>query len=127
MSKGRLSRSSGPTEMSASKKTSRGVPSERLLRDVIRRVVEAVHPEKIILFGSAARGEMGPRSDLDLLVVKNVRNRRETAWTIERNLRGTGIGVDLIVATPEDLRRYGDSPALVYYPALKEGRVIYGG
>lgn len=41
-----------------------------ILRDIIRRVVEAAHPDKIIMFGSAARGEMGPNSDVDLLVIK---------------------------------------------------------
>lgn len=90
-------------------------------------MVEAVHPDKIILFGSAARGVMGPRSDLDLLVIKQVRNRRRTAWAIDRGLRGMTVGVDLVVATPGDIRRYGDSPALVYYPALREGKVIYDG
>jgi len=47
------------------------------LADIVRRVVEAAQPDKIILFGSAARGEMGPDSDIDLLVIKRGRfNRR---------------------------------------------------
>jgi predicted nucleotidyltransferase len=40
------------------------------LAEIVRRVVDAAHPDSIILFGSAARGETGPDSDLDLLVVK---------------------------------------------------------
>ena len=43
---------------------------QELLDEIIRRVVEVADPDKIILFGSAARGRMGPNSDLDLLVVK---------------------------------------------------------
>jgi predicted nucleotidyltransferase len=104
-----------------------GAPDKALLKEVVHRVVEAVHPDKIILFGSAARGEMSPHSDLDLLVIKQVRNRRRTVWAIDRGLRGIMIGVDLVVATPRDIERYGDSPALVYYPALREGKVIYDG
>jgi len=46
---------------------------------VIRRIVEIAQPEKIILFGSAARGEMGPHSDVDLLVVKSGVHRRKLA------------------------------------------------
>ncbi len=49
-------------------KTSR--VNRRLLAKVVRRVVEAAQPDKIILFGSAARGQMGPHGDLDLLVIK---------------------------------------------------------
>jgi predicted nucleotidyltransferase len=47
-----------------------GHPDPKTLADIVRRVVEAAHPDKIVLFGSAARGEMGPDSDIDLLVIK---------------------------------------------------------
>jgi len=46
------------------------VLSEETLQEIIRRIVKVAQPEKIILFGSAARGEMGPNSDVDLLVIK---------------------------------------------------------
>jgi len=82
-------------------------------------------PEKIILFGSAARGEMGPDSDLDLLVIKSRVHRRHLAQRIYRNLIGVGQAVDIVVATPEDLDRYGDSIGLVYKPALREGKILY--
>jgi predicted nucleotidyltransferase len=42
-----------------------------ILKEIIKRVVDVAHPESIIMFGSAARGEMGPNSDVDLLVIKN--------------------------------------------------------
>lgn len=99
--------------------------TDELLQEVVRRIVAAVHPEKIILFGSAARGEMGPDSDLDLLVIKSCRHRRETAQRIRRNLIGLGIPKDVIVATPEDIARYKDTIGLVYRPALREGKVLY--
>ncbi|MGB9777355.1 MAG: nucleotidyltransferase domain-containing protein [Anaerolineae bacterium] len=98
---------------------------DRILAEVIRRIVEAAHPEKIILFGSAARGEWGPESDLDLLVVKSGVHRRRLAHAIYRNLIGVGFPVDIIVVTPEDIERYGNAVGLIIEPALREGKVVY--
>jgi predicted nucleotidyltransferase len=101
-----------------------GVKQE-LLDEVIRRIVEVTDPEKIILFGSAMRGELGPNSDLDLLVVKSGVHRRQLTQAIYMNLFGVGQAVDVVVVTPEDIERYKDSFALVIEPALREGKVIY--
>jgi len=99
---------------------------ERGLPDVIRRVVEAVYPEKIILFGSAARLAMGPHSDLDLLVVKSgVYSHSLVTRDVYRSLRDIRYAKDIIVVTPEEVERYRDCFALVICPALREGRVIY--
>jgi predicted nucleotidyltransferase len=99
---------------------------ESALEEIIRRIVEVAAPERIILFGSAARGEMGPNSDLDFLVIKSGEYRRlDLAGEIHMNLWGVDYAVDIIVATPEDIERYGNSIGLVYRPALREGRVVY--
>ena len=95
------------------------------VEEVVRRIVDAAQPEKIILFGSAARGEMGPHSDLDILVVKSGADHWGLSGRIRRALRGVNAAVDLVVATPEDIERYKDSHPLVYKPALREGRVVY--
>ena len=95
------------------------------VEEVVRRIVDAAQPEKIILFGSAARGEMGPHSDLDILVVKSGADHWGLSSEIRRALRGVNAAVDLVVATPEDLERYKDSQPLVYKPALREGRVVH--
>lgn len=95
------------------------------LDEIIRRVVEVAQPEKIILFGSAARGEMGPNSDVDLLVIKSGVHRRRLTQAIYVNLFGVGQAVDVVVVTPEDVERYKDSFALVIEPALREGKVVY--
>jgi len=95
------------------------------LDQVIQRIVQVAQPEKVILFGSAARGKMGPNSDLDLLVVKSGAHRRRLAQAIYRNLVGVGRAVDVVVVTPEDIERYQDSFALVIEPALREGKVVY--
>ncbi|MBN1147059.1 MAG: nucleotidyltransferase domain-containing protein [Anaerolineales bacterium] len=99
--------------------------SQKTLDEIIRRVVQVAQPEKIILFGSGARDEMTPESDLDLLVVKAGVHRRRLAQAIYRGLFGVGVAVDVIVVTPEDIESYGDNPALVVEPALREGKVIY--
>lgn len=96
-----------------------------VLSDIVSRVVEVADPQRIILFGSAARRAMGPNSDVDLLVVKEGVHRRELAGRIYENLWGVGAAVDVVVVTPDDIERYADSGALVIKPALQEGRVVY--
>jgi len=96
------------------------------LDKVIRRIVQVADPEKIVLFGSAARGESGPDSDLDLLVIKSrLAHRGRLAEAIYMNLIGVSAAVDVVVVTPEDVERYQDCHALVIKPALREGQVIY--
>ena len=96
-----------------------------ILEDIIRRVVEVAGPRQIILFGSAARGDMNRHSDVDLLIVKDGAHRRQLAEKIYENLYGVGAPVDLVVVTPADVERYKDSHALIIKPALREGRVVY--
>ena len=102
-----------------------GMLDQSILDDIIRRVVEVAQPEQIILFGSAARGDMNPHSDVDLLVVKNGAHRRHLAKRIYKSLHGAGAPVDVVVVTPADVERYRNTHALVIKPALQEGRVVY--
>ncbi len=100
--------------------------SEKILQEIIRRVVEVAKPEKIILFGSAARGEMGPNSDVDLLVVKKGKfDRSRLVGDIYMKLHGVGQAVDVIVVTPREVERYRNTHCLVIAPALREGREVY--
>jgi uncharacterized protein len=94
--------------------------------DLVRRIVEEVHPLRIILFGSAARREAGPDSDIDLLVVmpEGV-HRRRTAQLLYQNVTGVGVPFDILVATPDDLRKHKDKIGLIYRTVLKEGREVY--
>ncbi len=101
-------------------------PDDRLLDEVVRRTVAAAHPVRIILFGSAARGAMGPDSDLDLLVVvRDGVHRRRTAQAIYKSLGGIGFAKDVVVATEGDIRQFGKNPSLVICPALSQGKEIY--
>ena len=100
--------------------------SEDTLKGIINRIVEVAHPEKIILFGSAARGEFGPDSDMDLLIIKSGDyDQSRLVGDIYVNLHGVGHAVDVIVITPEQAERYRNSHCLVIAPALREGREIY--
>jgi len=100
--------------------------TQRQTADLVDRIVAAVHPERIIVFGSSARGEAGRYSDIDLLVVApEGAHRRKTAQAIYRALLGSGLPVDVVVATPSDLEKYRDSPVLVYRQALREGKELY--
>jgi predicted nucleotidyltransferase len=99
---------------------------EAPLDTIVRRIVELVQPVKIILFGSAARGNAGPDSDLDLLVVMpDGIHRRRTAQHLYRQLTGIGVPFDLVVATRSDLVTHADNPGLIYKSVLKEGRTVY--
>ena len=98
---------------------------QNTLDDIIKRVVEVAQPQRIILFGSAARGAMTRHSDVDLLIVKEGRHARNLIAQIYRKLHGVGVAVDAIVVSSEDVARFKDSHALVIKPALQEGRVVY--
>ena len=90
------------------------------------RIVEEFAPLRVILFGSQARGEAGPNSDVDLLVVlPSVDDKRETAIRIRRALAHFPVSKDVIVTTPEEIARRGDLVGTVLRPALREGRVVY--
>ena len=97
-----------------------------ILAETVRRIVENVHPKQIILFGSAIRGDMGPNSDFDLLIIiPSGGHRRRTAQTIYRKLIGVGFAIDIIVVTEDDIEKFGETMGMVIQPALKEGKVLY--
>jgi predicted nucleotidyltransferase len=101
-------------------------PSADLIEEIVKRLTKAVRPVRVILFGSAARGEMGPASDVDLLVVvPDGTRRRDASRKAFRALSGLGIAKDVIVVTESDLEEFGDNPSLVIKPALEEGREVY--
>jgi predicted nucleotidyltransferase len=102
------------------------IPHKKLLAEVTRRIVSSVKPQRVLLFGSAARGRMNKSSDFDVLVIMHEPvHRRQTAQKIYRDLRGTGIAVDIIVATEKDLEKYGQRAGTILKSALQEGRILY--
>jgi predicted nucleotidyltransferase len=96
------------------------------LSEVVDRIVHKFHPEKIILFGSWARGEAREDSDLDLLViVSKAEHTRKMAIQIGNSLSNLPISKDIIVATPKEIEKYGKTVGDVLLAALTEGKVIY--
>ncbi len=96
--------------------------------ELVKTIVDAVQPSRIILFGSAAREEMNPTSDLDVLVVMpDETHAIKIAQQIHVQLLQTDFeeSVDVIVATESDLEKYSQNISLVYYSAVQEGKEIY--
>ena len=101
-------------------------PLQEVLDELVRRIVAEVGPRRIVLFGSAARGEAQPGSDIDLLIVMpDGAHRRQTAQHLYGRLGSDRPPVDLVVATESDLLEHGDEPGYVYRTALREGRLLY--
>jgi uncharacterized protein len=99
---------------------------QETIDELVARIVAAVAPSRIVLFGSAARGELGADSDLDVLVVMpDGIHRRGTSQAIYLCLAGLGTAKDIVVVTESDVAEHGDDPSLVLCPALREGRVVY--
>jgi len=97
------------------------------ISQALERIVAVAQPRRVVLFGSVARGEFGPESDLDFLViVKGPVHRRQTAQRIYHNLHGVDAAVDVVVVTEEDVELFGDKNGLILRPALREGREVYG-
>ncbi len=97
-----------------------------VLDEIVRRIVEVAQPERIVLFGSAARGQVGPNSDLDLLVIKGGRYKYHNLLEkIYRSLCVVEAAVDVVLVTPDQVERYRDTHCLVIKPALREGREVY--
>lgn len=96
------------------------------IRAMVKRIVERFHPDMVILFGSHARGEAGPDSDVDLLVVMPVpRSKRESQLDIRRALRDIECSLDIIVSTPEEFAWRKEIVGTIEYPAVKEGMLLY--
>jgi predicted nucleotidyltransferase len=96
------------------------------LPEAIERIRRQFDPVRIILFGSWARGQARPDSDLDLLVVlPHVENKRRAAVEILRALNGLPVSKDVVVTTPEEIAARGNTIGHVLRPALREGKVLY--
>lgn len=96
------------------------------LAEAVERITQKFSPLRIILFGSWARGDARPDSDLDLLVVlPRVENKRRVTVEILRALNGLPVSKDVVVTTPEEIAARGHLVGHVLRPALREGKVLY--
>ena len=100
--------------------------TEDLLEEIVRRIVHAVDPEKIILFGSRARGDSRAQSDLDVLVImESTKPRWERSIPLFGALSDIMIPMDILVYTPEEVREWSNVRQAFPTTAVREGKVLY--
>lgn len=106
------------------------IVTDQILREIVAAAVRAVDPERIILFGSYARGEAGPDSDLDLLIVEHGpfgqgRTRRAEIKRLRRALWDFRVPIDILVYTEDEVAAWRNSVNHIIARSLREGRTLY--
>ena len=101
-------------------------PISETLPKAVRRIVEALHPEKVILFGSHAYGKPTPDSDVDLLVIlETSASEKERYLSVCRLLRPRPFPVDILVRTPQEVARALDEGDFFMREIVSRGKVLY--
>jgi predicted nucleotidyltransferase len=101
--------------------------TEELIQEIKDRIVSAVHPEKIIIFGSYAYGNPTKDSDLDLLVIMPSDEPMHSRVTrIRKLIRDIHIPKDIIVYTPQEVEKWKDASVAFITSIIRKGKVIYG-
>ncbi len=100
--------------------------AEQSLEKVLRIIIQTADPDRIILFGSRAKGQAKPDSDYDLCVLKHgLTQRRPLVRELYRSLLGVGVPVEVIVETPERFEQHKENPYLIYHEIDRDGQVVY--
>jgi predicted nucleotidyltransferase len=100
--------------------------TQEIIGRMVKTIADRFHPEKIILFGSYAKGVPNRDSDVDLLVVMRVEgSKRSKAAEIDLELADRTIPLDVIVVTPDEIEKFGNTVGGFLYPALRDGMVLY--
>jgi predicted nucleotidyltransferase len=100
--------------------------TDELLQDIVHRILSVGSPHKIVLFGSRARGEARPNSDLDLLIIEDSdlpRYKRSVPYL--RALIGLFAAKDVVVWTPDEVAEWADVPNAFITTAMREGKTLY--
>lgn len=100
--------------------------SNQILREIVDRILDTEQPERIVLFGSRARGTERPNSDFDLLVIKKSKEpryrRSARMYTV---LASLPVEVEIMVYTPKEIAEWGAVPEAFVTTAIREGKVLY--
>jgi predicted nucleotidyltransferase len=103
-------------------------PDSLALSELLRRLVAAYDPERVYLFGSVARGDAGPDSDYDLMIIvpDDAAPERRRSRLAYRVMRGTGTAVDVLVWLKSSFESRARVIASLPATVLREGRLLYG-
>lgn len=104
--------------------------ARKVIQDIVRKLVAGYAPQKVILFGSYARGTPRPGSDIDLLIVKETSERFIDRWVTVRRLLSDPqrlIPLETIVLTPQELAHRLEVGDQFIAEILEEGEVLYAG
>ncbi len=104
--------------------------NDAIINEITECIVKEVNPARIILFGSAARGELHDASDIDLLIIEDApfgveRSRFRETSRINRALAGFAVAKDILVYSTDEVVRWRNSLNHVISNALREGRELY--
>ncbi len=100
--------------------------TQQVIGAMAAEIASRFHPDRIVLFGSYARGDATEDSDVDLMVVKPVEgSKRRERLAIRAALRGYGLPKDVVLVTPHEVARYGHVAGSLIRSALEEGRILY--
>ena len=97
-----------------------------IVQEMVNRIANRCHPQKIILFGSRARGDARSDSDFDLLIIApSDEPRWHRTIPLYRLLAGLGVPKDIVWWTPEEVAEWRNVKSHFINAALREGRVLY--
>lgn len=100
--------------------------TDTVVHDIVRRIVDTVQPERVILFGSRARGDARPNSDYDVLVIKHSDEPRYCrSAPLYVALADLPVEVEVMVYTPEEVNEWSEVPQAFVTTAVREGTTIY--
>ena len=97
-----------------------------LMDEIVRRIVETISPQKVILFGSQSRGDARSDSDLDLLVIADsTQPRYRRSVPLYGALSDILVPMDILVYSPEEVKEWSEVRQAFVTTAIREGRVLY--
>ena len=99
---------------------------QKKILEITGKIAREFKPEKIILFGSYAWGKPNTDSDIDLFIIKKTKKRRiDRARLVHKIIWGSGFPIDLLVYTPEEVKRRLDLEDFFIEDVIYKGKILY--